>query len=103
MSEIKTAPVHATHVADKEAFLRDRTAGSFRVGPIDSEGELSFWYCCPCGCNAVAPLAAGRGFKPGDAPSWQWNGSYERPTLYPSVNHVGHWHGWLRNGVWESC
>ena len=30
--------------------------------------------------------------------SWQWNGDREKPTLEPSVNCVGCWHGWIRNG-----
>jgi hypothetical protein len=103
MAEVKTAPLQAAHVADKETFLRDRIAGSFRVGPQDSDGELSFWYCCPCGCGAVAPLLSGNGMKPSDSPSWNWNGSTDAPTLHPSVNHVGHWHGWLVDGIWKSC
>lgn len=103
MAEVRTAPVRAHHVPDKDAFLRDRIAGSFHIGAADSDGELSFWYCCPCGCGAVAPLLAGKQFKPSLGPSWLWDGSTDAPTLTPSVNHVGHWHGWLRAGVWESC
>ena len=103
MAEIKTAPVTATHVADKETFLQGRVAGSFRAGPADSDGELSFWYCSPCGCGAVAPLLAAVNAKPEAGPSWNWNGSTDAPTLQPSVNHVCHWHGWLQNGVWTSC
>jgi hypothetical protein len=103
MTEIKTAPLAATHVPDKETFLRRRIPGSYRFTEPDADGELSFWYCCPCGCKAVAPLIAGKGFKPSAGPSWQWNGMVNTPTLEPSVNHIGHWHGWLRNGVWESC
>lgn len=30
--------------------------------------------------------------------SWQWNGDREKPTLEPSVNCVGCWHGRIRNG-----
>lgn len=104
MSEVKTQPVQAVCVDDKEAFLRDRKPGSFRlVQHDDAAGELSFWYCCPCGCRAVAPLFVGKGFKPTDGPSWEWDGNAEHPTLVPSVNHIGHWHGWLRAGVWVSC
>lgn len=29
---------------------------------------------------------------------WRWNGSKESPTLEPSLNLVGYWHGYLRNG-----
>jgi hypothetical protein len=103
VSEIKTPPVTARHIADKATFLDGRIAGSFRIGEVDSDGELSFWYCCPCGCGAVAPLLAGNKFKPAEGPSWEWNGSTEVPTLSPSVWHKGHWHGHLNNGVWVSC
>lgn len=103
MSEIRTAPLTATHIPDKSEFLARRVAGSFRIGQPDSDGEVSFWYCCPCGCGAVGPLLAGNGFKPDVGPSWMWNGSTDSPTLHPSVNHVGHWHGWLRDGVWTIC
>lgn len=49
----------------------------------------------------------------GSAAAWDWDGNIEKPTLHPSVNakpaephgdypgRVG-WHGWLRNGRWES-
>lgn len=103
MGEVKTQPVTAQHVADEEDFKKQRIAGSFRVDAPDSDGEQAFWYCCPCGCGAIAPITVGNGFKPGDAPSWNWNGSLDRPTLSPSVHHVGHWHGWLTDGVWRSC
>lgn len=50
----------------------------------------------------------------GKSASWDWNGDVEKPTLSPSVHalpaepknqypgRIG-WHGWLRNGIWESC
>ena len=107
MAEIKTAPVRAQHVPDKEEF-RDangtgRIPGSFRISEPDHDGEQLFWYCCPCGCGRIAPLSVGNSFKPVDSPSWRWNGSFEAADLQPSVNHIGHWHGWLRDGVWVSC
>lgn len=35
---------------------------------------------------------------------WQRTGdTFETLTLSPSIHAVGHWHGWLRNGVVESC
>lgn len=103
MSEVRTAPVKAEKFDDREQFKERKVAGSFHLGPPDPDGELLFWYCCPCGCGSIAPLIAGSGFKPADGPSWNWNGSTDAPTLTPSVHHRGHWHGWLRNGVWESC
>lgn len=102
MAEVKTQPVAATHCPDARG-MDPMPPGGFRVCPPDSDGEQSFWYCCPCGCGRKAPLTVGNGFKPADSPSWNWNGSIEKPTLHPSVHHVGHWPGWLTDGVWRSC
>ncbi len=30
--------------------------------------------------------------------AWQWDGNREAPTLTPSINVIGRWHGWLREG-----
>ena len=110
MAEVKTLSVMAQHVADKDDFHRNGKGlvpGSFRISPPDADGEQSFWYCCPCGCGRIAPLTVGNGFKPSkaspDDATWKWNGSLEAPTLHPSVHHIGHWHGWLTDGVWRSC
>ncbi|WP_425909333.1 DUF6527 family protein [Nitrobacter sp. TKz-YC02] len=46
-------------------------------------------------------MNVGNGFKPADGPSWQWNGSLDKPTLTPSMHHVGHWHGWRTDGIWR--
>ena len=101
MSEIRTQPVTAVHV-DKDRFHDEKIPGSFYIGDTDSDGEISCWYICPCGCGRPGLLNVGKNFKPSDGPSWNWNGSTERPNLEPSVHHVGHWHGWLRDGVWVS-
>jgi hypothetical protein len=29
---------------------------------------------------------------------WKWNGDRVAPTLAPSINVIGHWHGWLDSG-----
>lgn len=103
MSEVKTSPIKAKHIADQEQFQQRRGAGLFRVGPVGKDGEQWSLYCCPCECCAASSLSTGNGFKPAVDPSWMSSGSCDQPTLHPSVNHIGHWHGWLRNGVWESC
>lgn len=37
--------------------------------------------------------------KPSSKPhAWDWNGNIESPTLSPSINIVGRWHGYLRDG-----
>lgn len=91
----------ARHIADRDEFARVLAPGSFWVSDPDADGEQSFWYCCPCGCGHRAPLTVGKNFKPADGPSWDWNGSLDKPTLKPSVDHRGHWHGWLTDGVWK--
>jgi hypothetical protein len=99
-----SVPVPAVYIPDRDTFAAQRIPGSFHIGERDRDGELSFWYCCPCGCGATAPLMAGRNFKPeGYHASWNWNGSLDAPTLYPSINHVDHWHGWLTDGQWSAC
>ena len=31
-------------------------------------------------------------------PVWKWDGNKDKPTLTPSINIIGVWHGWLRDG-----
>lgn len=110
MSEIRTAPVKATFVPHDAFFdeeMRTKVPGSLCVAPDDEQEAGKPWtrwyYACPCGCGAAGALRVQAGEKPSHSPSWMWNGSRDAPTLTPSVYFVGHWHGWLRNGVWESC
>jgi hypothetical protein len=35
-------------------------------------------------------------------PVWGWNGDRQYPTLSPSINVIGRWHGYLRNGKLET-
>jgi hypothetical protein len=79
-----------------------RTPGSFRLIARETPGLCELQYWCPCGCGLRNSLLVGKGHKPGgDRPSWRWNESTTEPTLDPSVNVVGHWHGWLRDGYWR--
>jgi hypothetical protein len=34
--------------------------------------------------------------------SWEWDGNKEAPTISPSVNVIGRWHGFFRNGNIET-
>lgn len=40
---------------------------------------------------------------PGGPRVWGWDGAIEQPTIYPSIDAPGLWHGWLRNGQLISC
>lgn len=78
------------------------TPGAYDIRTIDGEGRpAGMGFVCPCGCRREGWLP----FKPERSPSWEWDGSVEKPTLSPSVLQVGgcRWHGWLRAGVWEPC
>lgn len=97
MTEVKTPPVAATLFGDIDQVHAN--AGAFEYYREGERFPAGMIYCCPCGCGATGALA----FRPHESPSWEWDGNHEKPTLSPSVHHVGHWHGYLRNGVWESC
>lgn len=73
----------------------------------NSEGKI-------VGISICLPMAGNRGCsfggmdivrtaaeKKGTA-CWIWNGSIEKPTLTPSINWKGHWHGYLTNGRFTS-
>ena len=30
---------------------------------------------------------------------WGWDGNEDAPTLKPSIQCIGHWHGWVRDGI----
>jgi hypothetical protein len=100
VTEVKTPPVPATRVDDIDAVKA--TPGAFEYYVSDYTGRetpAGIIYRCLCGCGLTGALA----FRPGPRPSWHWDGNRDKPTLSPSVHHVGHWHGYLRAGVWVSC
>ncbi|MBW4708638.1 hypothetical protein KX928_12670 [Roseobacter sp. YSTF-M11] len=94
--------IRAIHFSDRDTWLKAEVPGSFSLSG-NGGGKYGFWYYCPCGCGIRARILVGDGFKPPKGTSWNWNGSLSEPTLNPSINHVGHWHGWLRDGYWEVC
>ena len=96
MAEIRTQPVRAHLVDNIDEGVSPPGSFKFYAKAGETAGML---YICPCGCGRIGALA----FRPALSPSWEWNGDRDAPTLSPSVNHVGHWHGFLRAGVWTSC
>jgi Family of unknown function (DUF6527) len=94
-----TTSVAARHVAglwEREDGYRPE-AGDFEI-LADADGPKSFALCCP-GCRCVSLL----NLRPGNGPDWQFDGNRSQPTLHPSINHVGCWHGWLKAGQFVSC
>lgn len=81
-----------------------------------TDGEVwGISYDCPCGLldcenggRQVVPTKSDFTGKPTGSDSatrgWDLSGdSFENITLSPSIHQVGHWHGFLRSGVLESC
>lgn len=96
MIEVKTAPIKSQRFDDIDDV--DKHAGAFEFYKDGDRYPAGMIYSCPCGCGARGSLP----FRPHASPSWDWDGNWDAPTLSPSVHHVGHWHGYLRAGVWES-
>lgn len=99
-------PFKAQKYDNLDELRADKTAGSFYINEYD--GEFYFHYICPCGCGQYGCLTMGKGVKPPDSPSWQWDGNMAAPDLQPSLWHKwgpnkDHWHGWLRNGIWKDA
>ena len=91
----------------------------FRPGPKLEAGEYIFvekdgrkiglHHGCPCGCGLIGGIyfrGAGLG-----TPEWDVSGEWPNVSLTPSIGFYGqneraqgyHWHGYLRNGVFEEC
>ena len=103
MSEVKTQPRRLVDLNPKWV-------------KVHGENEVyGIRYDCPCGAPdcpmggwAVVPTKENFLGLPTCADSlsrgWDVTGtSFEDITLSPSIHHVGHWHGWLKNGVLTSC
>lgn len=58
----------------------------------------------PDGCMASLPLDMPDAVRAAGVrrASWKFDGNLERPTLTPSIHHIGHWHGYVRAGRMES-
>ncbi|MER8959289.1 DUF6527 family protein [Mesorhizobium sp. M0701] len=100
MSEVKTGPVLSTlvdSIVDEGA-----PAGAIKFYETAEHKPAGFHFQCPCGCRSVGGVTvAGPG-------AWTWNGSCDKPTVRASVllhnpDMSPHWHGYLTDGVWESC
>lgn len=57
---------------------------------------------CPCGCGSLGALSFDNSTQ--DSPKWHWDNNKENPTLFPSIwrKRTCGWHGFLRNGFFES-
>lgn len=65
-------------------FIENDTRIGIRFPNGSERGDLSFF---PIANN---PLPNGA--------CWTWDGNRDAPTISPSINVVGVWHGWLKAG-----
>ena len=76
-----------------------RKPGAYRFWK--GAGKKGITFGCPCGCGAKFAIQY-------DPPGWVVEGEWPKVTANPSLgcmetNGSGHWHGYLRNGVFEEC
>lgn len=83
-----------TDAAD-QAML-EAPQGAFEI-VSNTIGQREFWFKCPGACKSITRIAI-RPVVNGSPQSWEWDGNEQAPTLKPSINHVGCWHGWLTAG-----
>ena len=87
---------------EDDAAMQAAPQGAFDVA-TNSKGQRYFWFKCPGACASITTIALRPVVVDGNPPSWDWNGSTDAPTLTPSINHVGCWHGWLTDGNFTAC
>ena len=95
MSEVRlAAPVKANRV---DSVADDKRPGVFKF--FSDDGKIAGMnFRCPCPCARLTPIYFTGHHDDGDA-HWDWDGNQDEPTLSPSLHAIGHWHGYLRKGV----
>lgn len=63
--------------------------------------QMYFNVSLPGGCPIWIPIEQ----RPAEVPGhgWAWDGNIDRPTLSPSINTNGYWHGFVIAGCMVSC
>lgn len=90
-------------------WVSQRPGAFYYVRRHGYEGDYGMIHSCPCGCGRLSGVY----FEKSNGPTWVRTGPREAPTLSPSVGIRAyddetrgpdgyHWHGWLRDGAWES-
>lgn len=110
----KASGIKAPLIADGNLGeqARQLPGAFYYVKGAEDRADSGIIHSCPCGCGNLGHLNLD---PAGGRPLWTNSGSREAPTLAPSVGIKAyrddqsveadgfHWHGWLRNGTWESC
>lgn len=90
------------HVANYDAC---KEPGDFYFSPPNpaENGMRLLSFLCPCGCGELCGIRVRDDGQNIDG-AWGWNKDEEKPTTTPSIAiNQNHWHGYLKNGVFESC
>ncbi len=75
----------------------------------DPDGPPAYLtFRCPCGCGMRSGISVAHDPAAPHKQPWTWNGDLDKPDCSPSIRTFDmdgqeHWHGYLRNGVFESC
>ena len=85
----------------KRKFASD-LEGIERPGDFCFDDEREHLFVMLPGQIAIDAIPIQRGPQGGPR-VWGWDGNEENPTLTPSILSPGAWHGFLRNGILESC
>lgn len=89
-------------LSDDDSERASVQKGDFQITKDEANGQRWFWFKCPGPCGTVAAIALRPVVNPQfGQQSWEFDGNEEAPTLSPSLNHVGCWHGWLRGGLFS--
>lgn len=91
----------ATGMLKPGAVPEHERQGQFEVC-TEPSGQRRFWFVCPGHCKGLTAIAL-RPVVDGSVQSWEFDGNMDAPTLRPSINHTGCWHGWLTSGEFTAC
>lgn len=91
-------------------FMHQLEAETFR----ETDRRIGVKIGCPCGCGGKIVLwfKGGSLNGGGEDPAHEWDvdGEWPKATMSPSIGYARdtstgqfHWHGYLRNGVFEEC
>lgn len=100
-----------------QSFLVDKMDHPDEPGAVQfvrypvTEEVVGFNHACPCGCGTWSFIRLNpEKWAPGTKPTWERNGGDLHMTLSPSIGirprdaaGTYHWHGYLRNGIFEEC
>lgn len=81
----------------------DLQRGDFFFYHDPKTGQRRFFCMLPAGHQCVIPIRPLLDPTENGGHSWEWDGNEDAPTLTPSINSVGTWHGFVTAGRMISC